>query len=269
MNSYTILAIKMCVSLFTGITIYMIYRHMMNKIENMEHHHNPNRKKRGLLHFDETIRRLKSYGALDKFPKLANPAYYLLVHAVISIAFGIGGFMVTPVASIPFAVVGMLLPEYVFRRQAKSEERELMDDALTLCNMLMSQIRGGVYIGSAISACRTLVGNKRLKKALDEFYISTATAEKTLYEAIDELESKFIQKDILTICMIIRQGEETGKSIDVLNDLNKQIGDMQEEIYLSDKEKLNRRMTLAILLLFADVIGYVVYLFISTMFTQM
>ena len=170
---------------------------------------------------------------------------------------------------IPAIIIGWFFLDILLKSQAKSEEKELMDDSLTICNMLMSQIKGGAYIGTAISECEGLVKNKRLKKAIHKFYISTATYEKTLMEAIEELESNFMQKDILTICMIVKQSETTGKSIDILTDLNKQIGDMQEEIYLAEKEKLNKKMTIAILLLFADIIGYVMYIFIQNIFAQM
>ena len=273
---HTIITIlQISIPALIGIVIIILYKHMSDKTEkkteNITYIPVTVRKKKRiakLINFDETVRRLKAYGALDKHPRLADPGYYLTIHIVIALIVGIGGgFLINPVCGIALAVVAWLIFDNSFKKKAKAEERELMDDALTLCNMLMSQIKGGIYIGSAISACRTLVKNKRLKKALEDFYISTATAEKTLVEAIDELESNFIQRDIITICMIIRQNEETGKSIDVLNDLNKQISDTQEEIYLADKAKLDRRMTIAILILFADIIGYTFYLFASSIFT--
>ena len=267
-----IFILQILIPVFVGLTMMFVYFQMTNRLkENKKSQPVITVKKKKIkpLNFDETVRRLKAYGALDKHPKLADPGYYLIIHTIIALIFGISGALIIhPVCGVILAPIGWMFLDFSFKRKAKAEERELMDDALTLCNMLISQIKGGVYIGSAISTCRTLVKNKRLRKCLNEFYISTATAEKTLNEAVEEIESNFMQKDILTICMILRQNEETGKSVDVFNDLNKQIGDMQEEIYLADKEKLNRRMTLAIMILFADIIGYILYLFTTTIFTQ-
>ena len=263
--------LQLLISALIGFFIIVIYRQMVKKINVLhddEEYIKRKKKKAKLINFDETVKTLKAYGALDKHPKLAIPAYYLMVHMMMAVLFGVIATFINKLLVFPFAVIGWLALDYMFKQQSKSEEKELMNDALTLCNMLMSQIKGGTYIGTAISECRTLVKNKRLQKALHNFYISTATAEKTLVEAIEELESNFMQKDILTICMIIKQSEETGRSYEVLNDLNKQISDMQEEMYLSSKEKLNRNMTMAILVLFADMMGYVMYLFVSNVFSQ-
>lgn len=260
--------LQILISLLVGGVIIVIYNQMSAKFNSKPANLVKKKKKYKLINFNETVKNLKANGVLDKFPKLANPAYYLTIHAILAVIFGILGFYINKILVFPFAILGWVFLDFIFKQQSKSENRELMNDSLTLCNMIMSQIKGGAYIGTAISECRTLVKNKRLQKALNNFYISTATAEKTLLEAIEELESNFNQKDILTICMIVKQSEETGKSYDVLSDLNKQISDTQEEIYIAEKEKLNRRMTIAILLLFTDMIGYVLYLFITNIFSQ-
>ena len=265
--------VQIVISVLVGLIMLVIYNQMVKKLNKIDEHElvgfKRKNKKLRLLNFDKTVAALKAYGALDKHPKLADPGYYLLVHATIAVIFGVGAWFLNRVLIIPAIIIGWLFLDILLKSQAKSEEKELMDDSLTICNMLMSQIKGGAYIGTAISECEGLVKNKRLKKAIHKFYISTATYEKTLMEAIEELESNFMQKDILTICMIVKQSETTGKSIDILTDLNKQIGDMQEEIYLAEKEKLNKKMTIAILLLFADIIGYVMYIFIQNIFAQM
>lgn len=257
------------ITLLVAGIIFMIYIKMTRDAKKVLENAGKKLEKSKMFNYESKLRKLKSQGALARNPKLANPSYYLVIHLLFALVIGFAGFLFNKPLIIPLAILGWFVPDFIFSSQAKSEEKELMNDSLTLCNMLISQIRGGAYIGSAIAACKDLVQNKRLKACLNQFYIDTATGQKTLLEATDELESNFAQSNIQTLCMIIRQSEQTGKSVDILNDLNKQIADTQEEIYQSDKEKLNRQMTIGILVLFADIIGYVLIMFIQQIFLQL
>lgn len=266
---FIIFITQLIIIMLIGITVFFIYIKMAKESKQFIKNAGEKIEKSKFFSFSDKLKRLKSQGALARHPKLADPSYYIIIHLLFGLTFGLIGFFITYWLIIPFAILGLFVPDIIFSYQSKSEEKELMNDSLTLCNMLISQIRGGAYIGSAIAACKDLVRNKRLKKCLNQFYIDTATGQKTLLEATDELESNFSQSNIQTLCMIIRQSEQTGRSVDILNDLNKQISDTQEEIYNSDKEKLNRQMTLGILLLFGDMIGYVLIMFIQQIFSQL
>ncbi len=220
--------------------------------------------------FDKALEKMKKLGALYRHPKLKEPSYYLLYHLFFGLATASIVFLLTEdTIGVVFAllisagcfVAGWKVLDLILIRENAKENRMITKDILTISNILVSQVKGGQYLGTAFSECSDIVKNERLKKALETFDKDVKTNQKTLVEAVHELDEQFDNPDVGNLCMIILQNEESGKSTSILKDLSTQIVSSEDALMVREREKLNRAMTYAVLLLFADVMGYMVYLF--------
>lgn len=227
--------------------------------------------------FSKTIEKYRHLGVLDKQPQMEQPYYYIMMHLLMSLVgalflFLLGNFTVPDyqlllaVAGIP---CGWFALEWYYKHRDSKDNSEMVSDILAISNILVSQIKGGVYIGDALSECTDIIYNERLKKAFSEFDRHMKLQDMTLIEATDDLESKFNNLDLSSLCMIVRQSEENGHLQDILNDLSKQISDTQAIIANEKKLAMDRSLTIAMLIMFIDVIGYVLYIFIIQIFQNM
>lgn len=226
---------------------------------------------RSLLGIKEKINSLKRLGILDERPSLAEPVNYIGLHLMVG---AIGSLIFILVFQniwlvIPGLILGWLALDLYFVHCNNKDNAEIQQDVLLIANILFQQVRGGVYIASAFTECENSVKNKRLKKAMQEFNRQIILHEKTLLEALDEFENKFDSDDISAICSTIRQGEETGKMQDIILDLNKQITDMENISNDALKQKMDRTQTLVVMILFADILGFILYTAFNSILTTM
>ncbi len=228
----------------------------------------------------EQIEKATRMGALEEFPKITIPLWFVLYHIIVGGIFGlivafIIWFFLTP--RIDYTIlggfVGFILGYKVFDVYLKSKNdkanEQITKDVLVISNILIGQISGGQYTGTALGECADVVRNKRFKKAIEEFSREMETNEKTIVEATKSLEYKFNNIDIDNLCMVIVQNEESGRSKSILEDLSKQILVSEKSVHDRQKEKLNRMMTYAVMILFGDLVGYVVWLFATTITSNM
>ena len=227
-------------------------------------------KAKSLFNINEKIHALKRLGIFESHPSFEQPVYYIFMHIILGLVGGMlfyvlfGELYWSPIGFI----VGYKGLDFYFTYKNKADNEEIQQDVLLIANILYQQIRGGVYIASAFTECEQSVQNKRLKKAMQEFNRQILLHEKTLLEALDEFESKFDSDDVSAICSTIRQGEETGKVQDIILDLNKQITDMENISNEALKQKMDRAQTLVVMLLFADILGFILYVAFSTILMQ-
>lgn len=218
--------------------------------------------------FSVKIAQLKKLGVLEKSPRMAQPLYYYIVHGLVGIIFALF-FSIFKWYFAPFGfIIGILLFKWYLHHRNKTDNEQMTPDIMMIYNILTSQIKGGVYMADALSECRQIVKNKRLKKALEEFHNKIYFQNTTVSEAIDDLESKFDNINISSLCMIVRQTEETGRSIDVLKDISKQLSDIEEVEIEQKKMKLERTMSFVMIILFGDIMGFVFYTMVREMLSQ-
>ncbi len=222
---------------------------------------------------DKKIDKIRKIGALDKFPKMGEPVYYILYHLLFAVIFALWGFFIPYLfiekifglfgAFIGF-LIGYKILDLYLDSVNRSEDIEITRDVLTVSNILIGQISGGQYTGSALGECSDIVKNKRFKKAIEEFDRSLKMGEKTLIEATKALNDKFTNLDVDNLCMVLIQNEESGKSKTIIQDLSQQILASERASHEREKQKLERLLTYAILILFADIMGYVAWVFITS-----
>lgn len=220
------------------------------------------------FNYKEKVNNLQNFGVLETNPRLAEPHYYLGVHFALLIVGAVLGYMVMPPLAILGGIIGWFSLDLYYRYKNMGDNEKMSEDVLMIFNVLSSQIKGGIYSGTALAECKDLITNKRLKRALTEFDRHLKVGDMTLIESLTELEEKFDNSDISALCLILKQNEESGRSAEVLNDLRKQIIDSEDLNFQKKKERMDRTMTIVMLLLFLDFMSYTLYIFVTSIFSQ-
>ncbi len=224
---------------------------------------------------EDRIKKIKQMGAVEDFPHIDEPIWFVAYHLVTGIAFGGLAFTLVKILfnktllavglGVLFFIIGLGTLKIFIKRKNDNANLQITEDVLVILNILSSQIAGGQYTGTALGECSDIVRNKRFKKAIEEFDRDVHTGTMTLTEAVKELEGKFNGNiDIDNLCMVLVQNEESGRSRSMLADLSQQIMSSERAVHEKIKQKLDRYMTYAVLILFADIAGYVMWLFINT-----
>ena len=216
--------------------------------------------KRKRFDYNEKYAELKSWGFDERFEK---PLYYFSIKILIGCIGAIALALIHPILCILGFVIGFFFFNWYARQKNKSDNVKMNADVEMIYNVLSTQLRSGVYIGTAMSELRELIANARLKKAFDEFDKHFKINDMTLKENIIDLESKFDNDDISALCMIIKQNEDNGHTQEILQDMLKQIHDMEEIRYEKIKARTDNVLTVFMMLLFADFMVYIIYVFVK------
>lgn len=218
------------------------------------------------MSFNKKIEKYKRWGILQKYPKMTNPIYYFEVHILFGAIFGVVLFFIHPMLFFVGFLVGYIGLDVVFALENISDNEKITVDVMNMYQSMYVQLCGGQYIVNAITDTKRVIKHKRLKRAIDDFETNINVHNMSILEAITFFEECFDNINISTFCTLVRQNEENGHIIDLLQDLSDQLKDMQEVIYAKRVEKTNRLLTVLMLIIFATVMLYVLYLFVAGIF---
>lgn len=225
-----------------------------------------------LFNWSRIKRRLIERGVDFYHPKIIKPYYYILVHLLFALLGFFVGWMMTMILNnnkpiIMFALLGMVIgvffPTLYFNMTNKKDNEELISDAMTISNVLSLQLKGGEFVGSALAECKDIIYHKRLRKALYDFDRHLKLQDMTISEAVADLSSKFDCPEINTICLILKQGMETGRLTECSADLARQCSASKQSVFEKQKARLDRTLTYVMLLLFGAGIGFLMWRFME------
>ena len=141
---------------------------------------------------------------------------------------------------------------------------EMLDDIKAIFDTLRVQTKAGVFLSNSLSECYMIVSNKRLKAALLDA-TNEIIIKNDIRTAVKQLNQKFSNQYIDTLCITIMQSMESGKSVQILEDLSKQIADMQETINIKEQERLNARVQILEMCIFVGLIGSIIFVLFMSM----
>ena len=129
---------------------------------------------------------------------------------------------------------------------------------------LRIQTKAGVYLTSSLTECYLVVKNPRLKTALLDLnnYIMI---KNDVYTGIEEFNMKFDSPFVNTFCIVIKQGIESGKTVQVLEDLSSQIRDIDNSMKEKLSEQIKSKLAINQLLIFIGLIATVLYGIMSSL----
>lgn len=195
---------------------------------------------------DEKLRKIPSgyfnYERLEKYlirmGQRATPAQFILIKlelGVILIFIGIQSRNILLTFILP--IVGFYIPDFRLKRSNKRDNDKILKDLQRVYDVLRIETKSGVHIADAISECYLVARNERLKQGL--LTLSTGlSANKDIQLALQEFNNKYNNPYIDSFCIIIKQSLETGKTVQILEDLSEQISDIEEARYLSEEDEV-------------------------------
>ena len=141
-------------------------------------------------------------------------------------------------------------------------------DLKRVYDTLRIQTKAGVFLTSSIAECYLVAENKRLKKALLELN-NKIIAKNDIESAIEDFNSKFKNPYIDTFCIVIKQSLESGKTVQILEDLSAQIKDIQQAISIREAERVKYKLEGLQFLVYVGVIAIVAYGIFTELITSL
>lgn len=179
---------------------------------------------------------------------------YTMIKLCTAIVIAIFSMQFSVLLGIPFLVIGFFLPDLIVSESDNQDNSNMAVDIKNIYDSLRIQTKAGVFITEALSECYMVVKNRRLKTALLQLS-SEIAAQSDIIMAVEEFNNKFNNQYIDEFCIIMKQSIESGRTVKLLEDISEQLTDMQTAINIKEKEKLQRRIMFAQVMLYAGILA--------------
>ena len=180
----------------------------------------------GILHekkvffdYEETRRFLMSHGAIDHLGRWIDPVKYLAIRICLAaIGFTIGVYINAFLGLISMGIGFYLLPLLLLYMNNKDND-SLTPQIQTLYSLLQVQIHAGVPMIDALTESYLSFPPGRLRNALNDFTISIYF-NGSFDKSLRELNAKFDNGFIDSLCIILLQARESGQAMELLRDIS-------------------------------------------------
>ena len=141
-----------------------------------------------------------------------------------------------------------------------SDERDneiILKDLKWLYETITVQLQAGLHIHQALQESEGLMKNKRLRMALHRLTEQLVSGE-DMSAALTSFEHSFNNRYISSFCLILRQMQDSGYAVKLLEDIRLQIEEMEHVQLSRKKETLEMQLQLFQMLLFIGVLALVI-----------
>lgn len=228
--------------------------------------HQKLREKKRWFDYEKTDLFLRKTGASYHFGTWIEPIKYQAIRFLIAVCGLFLGSQYHLIVSFCLFLLGYQLPKIYLLYANLQDNEKLLPEMKMLYNALAIQIKSGLYVTDALAECYNNIWNKRLRQALLDLS-GSIVLKADIYEALNELQSKFDNRQIDSLCVILAQAMESGQAVELLSDISGQIKDMEVAVLAKKKSKLDRDTTFYLLGIMATMLGLVLYACITQMFT--
>lgn len=220
-----------------------------------------------------SYKRIESYlqkmGVNDMFEGKVTPASFMLVKIFMGLILALIGIKEQILLlTIGLAILGFFLPDIFINLSNNEDNDKILVDLKRVYDTLRIQTKAGVFLTSSIAECYLVTENKRLKKALLELN-NKIIAKNDIENAIEDFNSKFKNPYIDTFCIVIKQSLESGKTVQILEDLSAQIKDIQQAISIREAERVKYKLEGLQFLVYVGVIAIVAYGIFTELITSL
>lgn len=224
------------------------------------------REKRSWWDYDKWDDYLTANGAVYHYGSWMNPVSYMALCIVAGISGLAIGTWFGPGAAVITAAAGVFLPGILLEYLNKRDNEKMLTELDLVYSALSIQIRAGVYVSDALTECYSSVRHPRLRSGLQDL-CSDLVMKAELGNALEDLQRKFNNKYIDTLCITIIQACESGQAVELLGDIAEQIKDMELLLQQRRKDQLDRSTTFYQLGIFVISLGLTLYVCIRNMFS--
>lgn len=206
-----------------------------------------------------------SYERLDRYlrkmGKEETPTKFILLKIGFSLLFIILSLREQSMGiTIVLACIGFILPDYLVKRSNRRDNEDMMPDIKVIHDTLRIQTKAGVFINEALGQCYLKVRNERLKEAL-LILNGKLIRDKDIELAIQDFNDKFDNPHIDSLCAIIKSGLESGKTLQILEDVTEQLEDISEAGFRKEENEIERQVTYLQLMVYVGVIATSFFIF--------
>ena len=194
----------------------------------------------------------------------------LLMLKICSAAFFI--FLGSQVTGMPVillaGITGWKFPDIIIKMINREDNEKIFKDMKMLYDSLRIQQSAGIFITDSLMYSFRIVRSKRLKAALRDLS-NDIMLYKDIDKALSTLSTKFKNDNVDEFVSIVSQSIQTGRMMDMLEQINKQMQNMEDIINQKRENAVNTRMLIIIMMLFVGIVAMVVYgAFSSSVFTE-
>lgn len=210
---------------------------------------------------------LRKSGAYYWLPWLTS-SRYLAIRLGSTILCGICSYVLVRLTKTPSAIgvvaamfcglFGYFLPMLAFHISDKRDNEQMLADVRKLYEYIKIQVKAGMHLTNSLAACYLAISNRRLKQGLLELN-SRLIATNSVSIAIAEFEEKFTNEYIGYFCLIVSQSEQSGRMTQMLEDMSKQMEDMQRYMLTQKKGRIERKVIFLTLLVFVGILLIAAY----------
>lgn len=179
-------------------------------------------------------------------------------------ASGIAGFLGCVVgvrmhwlAGILGLAAGASLPAVILWMSDERDNEIILKDLKWLYETITVQLQAGLHIHQALQESEGLMKNKRLRMALHRLTEQLVSGE-DMSAALTSFEHSFNNRYISSFCLILRQMQDSGYAVKLLEDIRLQIEEMEHVQLSRKKETLEMQLQLFQMLLFIGVLALVI-----------
>lgn len=166
------------------------------------------------------------------------------------------------VVSLPFipfiGMAGWKFPDLIIRLLNKEDNEKIFRDLKRLYDSLRIQQSAGIFITNSLMYSYRIVRNKRLKAALKSLS-SDIMSDKDIDRALNGLSIKFKNDNIDEFVSIISQSIQTGRMVDMLEQINKQMQNMEDTINQKRENAVDNKMLIIMMMLFLGIMAMTIF----------
>lgn len=222
-------------------------------------------KSRNKYKYNKTQIYLSKIGLNYMMKRTVYPEEYLIAKIFISICLGITGVSVYGFYGLLVGlVVGYVALPVILKLSNDKDNDAFISDIQSVYETLKIRTESGVFFTSSIQQCYKVVENPRLKEALATLG-SELAATNNMKNSVDTFQMKFKNRYIDKLCVTIRQGYESGSTVNCLTDILNNINGMQKAMETSRKNKLDSEIMITQTLILMAILVTIFYTILTVM----
>lgn len=203
---------------------------------------------------------LAGYGAetLDELIIYRSAGHFLLGSGITGFVGCAIGVRWQWLAGVLGFMAGIFLPTVILYMSNERDDVVILKDLKWLYETISVQLEAGLHIQQALLESESMMKNKRLRSALKRLTNRLVSGE-DMNQALNSFEKSFRNHYISSFSLILRQMQDSGYAIKLLEDIRLQIEEMERLQLNKKKEALEMQLQVFEMLLFIGVLVLVMY----------
>ena len=157
-------------------------------------------------------------------------------------------------------ILGFMIPNFMIYSKDKKDNEAMQDDIVSVYTILKLNAKAGVFISDSLVECQRSVTNGRLKAGLTELNNNILSRKLTLEDSVELFNARFNNEQIDNLTVILRQSLRTGQIANMLDDVSKQIDDINKLRTEQEKMKMQRQTKMMNIIFFIGISALIIYI---------